>query len=110
MDQWEWCVVETSTKEPVVSFEDYVIFHFYSPDGYLKLSTGAVLFDLTWETMNDLKRRELLNRQGWTAVNYHEAIAKLLQEGWEPLGTSLTKEGALIYNLRRRYAPEEEDL
>jgi len=107
MTPWELCVVETSTKEPFGSFEDYVVFHFYTPEDYSRLSTGSVLFDVPWESLDPQQQRALLNAEGWLEVQHQQALCKLLREGWEPLGTSLNGQGALMYTLRRPYTPEE---
>ena len=109
MTPWELCVIETSTKEPFGSFEDYVVFHFYTPEDYSRLSTGSVLFDVHWESLDPQQQRALLNAEGWLEVHYQNALSKLLREGWEPLGTSLNAEGALVYTLRRPYTPDELD-
>lgn len=109
MQQWELCIIETSTKEPFGSFEDYVIFHFYAPEEYRRLSSGSVLFDVHWESLDGLQKRALLNSAGCIDISYRDAMCKLLQEGWEPLGATLNGEGALVYTFRRPYAPWEPD-
>jgi len=110
MSLWELCVIETSIKEPFGSFEDYVVFHFFSPEEYSRLSTGSVLFDVHWESLDPLQQRALLNAEGWLEVQHQQALCKLLREGWEPLGTSLNGQGALVYTLRRPYTSGEPDL
>jgi hypothetical protein len=101
MTQWELCVIETSTKEPFDSFEDYVVFHFFTPEDYARRSTGSVLFDVNWETLERREQRALLNAGGWLEVHYQDALCKLLREGWEPLASSVNGQGALVHTLRR---------
>ncbi len=109
MQPWELCTVEVPKIWRLDILEDYVSFHFHSPEGYEKLDTGSYLFEVDWPKLSRIRRRELLNEATLFDLDWRNGVCKLLVEGWEPLGSSAGHKGAVLYHFRRPYVPEEDE-